>query len=102
MNAELLRKGSRMNIGKERYIVSMFVDMRGSTKLAERDCRSMSYSSSTDSWARALRLRSMRAANPTNSSATGCWLFSELKWTRRPLAARRCVLPPMLPPTWTT
>lgn len=35
MNAELLRKGSRMNIGKERYIVSMFVDMRGSTKLAE-------------------------------------------------------------------
>src|SRR5262245_1651680 len=35
MNAELLRKGSRMNIGKEHYIVSMFVDMRGSTKLAE-------------------------------------------------------------------
>jgi adenylate cyclase len=35
MNAELLRKGSHMNIGKERYIVSMFVDMRGSTKLAE-------------------------------------------------------------------
>ena len=31
----MLRKGSRMNIGKERYIVSMFVDMRGSTKLAE-------------------------------------------------------------------
>ena len=25
----------RMNIGEERYIVSMFVDMRGSTKLAE-------------------------------------------------------------------
>jgi adenylate cyclase len=35
MNAELLRKGRRMNTGKERYIVSMFVDMRGSTKLAE-------------------------------------------------------------------
>ncbi|HET7911522.1 MAG TPA: adenylate/guanylate cyclase domain-containing protein, partial [Pseudolabrys sp.] len=35
MNANLLRKGRRMNIGKERYIVSMFVDMRGSTKLAE-------------------------------------------------------------------
>jgi adenylate cyclase len=35
MNAKLLRKGSRMNIGRERYIVSMFVDMRGSTKLAE-------------------------------------------------------------------
>jgi len=35
MNADLLRKGRRMNIGKERYIVSMFVDMRGSTKLAE-------------------------------------------------------------------
>jgi adenylate cyclase len=35
MNAELLRQGRRMNIGKERYIVSMFVDMRGSTKLAE-------------------------------------------------------------------
>jgi adenylate cyclase len=35
MNADLLRKGRRMNIGKERYVVSMFVDMRGSTKLAE-------------------------------------------------------------------
>jgi adenylate cyclase len=35
MNASLLRQGRRMNIGKERYIVSMFVDMRGSTKLAE-------------------------------------------------------------------
>jgi adenylate cyclase len=35
MNAELLRHGRRMNIGKERYIVSMFVDMRGSTRLAE-------------------------------------------------------------------
>ena len=35
MNAELLRKGRNMNIGKEHYVVSMFVDMRGSTKLAE-------------------------------------------------------------------
>ncbi|MGE5165273.1 MAG: adenylate/guanylate cyclase domain-containing protein [Sphingobacteriales bacterium] len=35
MNANLLRKGRRMNIGKEHYVVSMFVDMRGSTKLAE-------------------------------------------------------------------
>ena len=35
MDADLLRKGRRMNIGKEHYIVSMFVDMRGSTKLAE-------------------------------------------------------------------
>jgi adenylate cyclase len=35
MNADLLRKGRRMNTGKEHYVVSMFVDMRGSTKLAE-------------------------------------------------------------------
>jgi adenylate cyclase len=35
MNANLLREGRRMNVGKERYVVSMFVDMRGSTKLAE-------------------------------------------------------------------
>jgi len=35
MNADLLRKGRRMNIGKEHYVVSMFVDMRGSTRLAE-------------------------------------------------------------------
>src|SRR5262249_57225165 len=35
MIASLLREGRRMNIGKERYIVSMFVDMRGSTRLAE-------------------------------------------------------------------
>jgi adenylate cyclase len=36
MNASLLRKGRNINIGKEHYIVSMFVDMRGSTKLAEK------------------------------------------------------------------
>ncbi len=36
MNANLLRKGRNINIGKEHYIVSMFVDMRGSTKLAEK------------------------------------------------------------------
>ena len=36
MNANLLRKGRNINIGKERYIVSMFVDMRGSTRLAEK------------------------------------------------------------------
>jgi adenylate cyclase len=35
MNADLLRKGSNMNVGSERYVVSMFVDMRGSTRLAE-------------------------------------------------------------------
>jgi adenylate cyclase len=35
MNADLLRRGYTPNSGKERYIVSMFVDMRGSTKLAE-------------------------------------------------------------------
>jgi adenylate cyclase len=35
MNAALLRRGYEPNIGKERYVVSMFVDMRGSTKLAE-------------------------------------------------------------------
>jgi adenylate cyclase len=35
MNADLLRKGRRMHTGTERYIVSMFVDMRGSTKFAE-------------------------------------------------------------------
>ena len=35
VGADFVRKGSRMNIGKEHYVVSMFVDMRGSTKLAE-------------------------------------------------------------------
>lgn len=35
MNADLLRRGYMPNTGKERYIVSMFVDMRGSTKMAE-------------------------------------------------------------------
>jgi adenylate cyclase len=35
MNADMLRKGQSMNVGKERYVVSMFVDMRGSTKMAE-------------------------------------------------------------------
>jgi len=35
VGADFVRKRSKINIGEERYIVSMFVDMRGSTKLAE-------------------------------------------------------------------
>jgi adenylate cyclase len=35
VGADFVRNRSRVNIGEERYIVSMFVDMRGSTKLAE-------------------------------------------------------------------
>ena len=33
---EFVRAHQRTNIGEERYVVSMFVDMRGSTKLGER------------------------------------------------------------------
>jgi adenylate cyclase len=35
IGADFVRNRRRVNIGEERYIVSMFVDMRGSTKLAE-------------------------------------------------------------------
>jgi adenylate cyclase len=35
IRADFVRNRNRINIGEERYIVSMFVDMRGSTKLAE-------------------------------------------------------------------
>jgi adenylate cyclase len=35
IGADFVRNGSRANVGEEHYIVSMFVDMRGSTKLAE-------------------------------------------------------------------
>jgi len=35
IGADAVRKRQRMNVGEERYIVSMFVDMRGSTKLGE-------------------------------------------------------------------
>ena len=35
VGADFVRNRSRVNIGEERYIVSMFVDMRGSTRLAE-------------------------------------------------------------------
>jgi adenylate cyclase len=35
VGADFVRNRSRVNIGEERYVVSMFVDMRGSTKLAE-------------------------------------------------------------------
>jgi adenylate cyclase len=35
LGADFLRNRRRINIGEERYIVSMFVDMRGSTSLAE-------------------------------------------------------------------
>src|SRR5262249_8878046 len=35
VGADFVRNGARADIGEERYIVSMFVDMRGSTKLAE-------------------------------------------------------------------
>jgi adenylate cyclase len=35
IGAEFVRNRGRVNIGKERYVVSMFVDMRGSTALVE-------------------------------------------------------------------
>ena len=35
VGADFVRNRQRINIGEERYVVSMFVDMRGSTKLAE-------------------------------------------------------------------
>jgi adenylate cyclase len=35
VGADFVRNRKRVNIGEERYIVSMFVDMRGSTRLAE-------------------------------------------------------------------
>jgi adenylate cyclase len=35
IGADFVRNHRRVHIGEERYIVSMFVDMRGSTKLAE-------------------------------------------------------------------
>ncbi len=35
IGADFVRKGDGVKIGEERYIVSMFVDMRSSTKLAE-------------------------------------------------------------------
>ena len=36
INAGFLRNRHRINIGEERYVVSMFVDMRGSTRLSEQ------------------------------------------------------------------
>ena len=36
IGAGFVRNKQRMHIGEERYVVSMFVDMRGSTKLSER------------------------------------------------------------------
>ena len=35
VGADFVRNRSRVNIGEERYVVSMFVDMRGSTRMAE-------------------------------------------------------------------
>ena len=35
VGASFVRNRHRISIGEERYVVSMFVDMRGSTKLAE-------------------------------------------------------------------
>jgi adenylate cyclase len=35
VGADFVRNRNRVHIGEERYIVSMFVDMRGSTKMAE-------------------------------------------------------------------
>src|SRR5207244_5142606 len=35
VGADFVRNRKRVHIGEERYIVSMFIDMRGSTRLAE-------------------------------------------------------------------
>jgi len=36
VGADFVRNRKRINIGQEHYVVSMFIDMRGSTKLAEK------------------------------------------------------------------
>jgi adenylate cyclase len=36
VNADFVRRRGRVNSGRERYVVCMFVDMRGSTKFAEK------------------------------------------------------------------
>jgi adenylate cyclase len=36
LNAATMRGSAQLRVGEERYVVSMFVDMRGSTRIAER------------------------------------------------------------------
>ena len=79
-----MRNRTRVNIGEERYVVSMFVDMRGSTKLAEaRLPFDVVF----------LINRFLEAASQAVVDAGGqpnrnpwemaCWLFSGSMWTRQ-------------------
>ena len=103
MNANLLRKGRNINIGKERYIVSMFVDMRGSTRLAEKRLPfDVVFLINRFLGAHVASGRSMPAACRTSLSATACLRCSGSILIRKRRAARRCVRPQKLPPMWTT
>ena len=89
VNAARLRRSAGVRVGEERYIVSMFIDMRRSTALAESGCRSTRCSSSIVS-SRPFPARSRKlVASRTSSSATASLRCSDSKRTRRPPVGRR-------------
>ena len=76
-------------IGQERYLVSMFVDMRGSTKLAEKRLP-FDTVFIVNRFLGAVSQAVLKAAGcRTSSSATACWRCSGLPRAGRRPAARR-------------
>ena len=92
VGTDFLRSGNRMNIGKERYIVSMFVDMRGSTTLAEARLPFDVVFLINRFLEAARKRRSTRAVSRTSSSAMECspvWARCRSQTACRQAIARR-------------
>ena len=85
-----MRSLRRLHIGEERYVVSMFVDMRGSTKLSEVRLPFDVVVPHQPLRRGGLASRSATpAASRTSSSATACWRCSASTPTAPPPAGRR-------------
>lgn len=97
VGADFVRNRKRVNIGEERYVVSMFVDMRGSTKLAEARLPFDIVFLVNRFLEAASQAVVDGGGNQTSSLAMVCLRCSTFTSIRRPPAGRPCEPRPWLP-----
>ena len=93
VGADFARNRQRINIGEERYLVSMFVDMRGSTTLSEMRLPFdivFLINRFVDAVSRGIN---EPAGSPTSLSAMGCLRCSDSRAIVNRHADRRCAPP---------
>ena len=88
-----MRTSSPSRIGEERYLVSLFVDMRGSTKLAEKRLPFDTVFIVNRFLGAVSQAVIECGGQPNQFVGDGSWRCSGWPRTREPPAARRCGQP---------